>query len=516
MTKRIHTTMIVGLMAGIVMLAGCKREYGTVTLGANIDNGRDAKGYIDDLTPCGHNNDLIRVNNQTCTTSAALGSSAQITDVVESNHYRAIYPADIVGDVNISSNSTIAVTLPSVQQYEVDNHGDQKVKVPMGANSSNESLTFHNLCSLIKVVICNRTDDDFILDRITVTANSAYLSGQGSAIVSGSQTDAISLQSSSRHDVSLEFPSTNRPTIGRGDRDTYFYYIVAPEFAEDDVTFTLYSGSAYAAFNKQDITLHYNRIATVSLTVEQWDGDTPSNPPTDPTLEDGVLSGLFTINNNGGQVYFSKGNLQFREEDNNWRFAEHQYDNINVSPRSSSYTSDYWIDLFGWGTGNNPIRTSYNSNDYSTFVDWGVNAISNGGNHANTWRTLTYEEFRYIILNRQDASLKRGIGNIEGHNGLILLPDNWSIPAGCTFVSGYSRTWSHNRYTLVQWTAMEEAGAVFLPVDYYWTSTLCTSGENSGLARVIEFDEDGIMTYSEDSYQARPNCYSVRLVKDNE
>ncbi len=63
---------------------------------------------------------------------------------------------------------------------------------------------------------------------------------------------------------------------------------------------------------------------------------------------------------------------------------------------------------------------------------------------------------------------------------------------------------------------MEEAGAVFLPVDYYWTSTLCTSGENSGLARVIEFDEDGIMTYSEDSYQARPNCYSVRLVKDNE
>ncbi|MBR6991498.1 MAG: hypothetical protein IKH97_04670, partial [Bacteroidales bacterium] len=72
--KKIHTTMIVGLMAGMVMLAGCKREYGTVTLGANIDNGRDAKVYIDNLTPCWHNNDLIRVNNQTCTTSAALGS----------------------------------------------------------------------------------------------------------------------------------------------------------------------------------------------------------------------------------------------------------------------------------------------------------------------------------------------------------------------------------------------------------------------------------------------------------
>ena len=191
MTKRIFTTMIVGLMAGMVMLAGCKREYGTVTLGTNIDNGRDAKVYIDELTPCWHNNDLIRVNNQTCTTSAALGSSAQITDVVESNHYRAIYPADIVGNVDISNSSAIAVTLPHEQIYEVDSRGDQKVKVPMGAYSSSESLTFHNLCPLIKVVISNRMGNDFDLSRITVTAATAFLSGLCSASVTGSPNDHI-------------------------------------------------------------------------------------------------------------------------------------------------------------------------------------------------------------------------------------------------------------------------------------------------------------------------------------
>ena len=215
-------------------------------------------------------------------------------------------------------------------------------------------------------------------------------------------------------------------------------------------------------------------------------------------------------------MHFSKGNLQYREIDNIWRFAEHQYDKIAVNPRNSNYTPENWIDEFGWGTGNNPIRTSYNNNDYSTFVDWGVNAISNGGNFANTWRTMTYGEFDYIISGRQNASSKRGIGNVDGHNGLILLPDNWSIPAGCTFVSGSSHTWSHNRYTLTQWAAMEEAGAVFLPGYWYWTSTLCTSGEYRGFARVIEFDEDGIMSYSEDSYQNRRDCYSVRLVKNNE
>ena len=179
--KRIHTEVILGLLAGaMVLVAGCKREYGTVTLGATIDNGRDTKVYIDDVTPCWHNNDLVQVNNQTCTTTSALGATAQITNVAGNDHYRAIYPADIVGDVDISSSSTIAVTLPREQQYEVDSRGDQKVKVPMGAYSSSERLTFHNLCSLIKVVVTNRTESDFDLERITVETGSVEMYGSRS------------------------------------------------------------------------------------------------------------------------------------------------------------------------------------------------------------------------------------------------------------------------------------------------------------------------------------------------
>ncbi len=77
------------MVSAMVLAAGCKKEYGTVTLGATIDNGRNAKVYIDDVTPCWHNNDLVRVNNQTCTTTAALGATAQITDVAGSSHYLA-------------------------------------------------------------------------------------------------------------------------------------------------------------------------------------------------------------------------------------------------------------------------------------------------------------------------------------------------------------------------------------------------------------------------------------------
>ena len=502
--KKIHTTMIVGLMiSAMVLVAGCKREYGTVTLGANIADGRDTKVYIDDLTPCWHNNDLIRVNNQTCTTSAALGSSAQITDVVESNHYRAIYPADIVGDVDITSSSTIAVTLPRVQQYEVDSHGDQKVKVPMGAYSSNESLTFHNLCSVIKVVVSSRMENPFLLDSIRITASNAYLSGLGSATVMNRPSDAVEMMasSSSSPDVSLTFTSGNRPSIGRGDRDTYVYYIVAPEFAEDNVIINLYSQGSYATFEKSGVALRHNRIATVSLTVEQYDGVIPPVPPS----VDGVLPGAFSVSETR-QIHFSQGNLQYRANTNTWRFAEHQWDfvgsqtpsgSIYASGEGTVYGSDNinisstyigWIDLFGWGTSGwnsgaicyQPWSTSTSNSDYYhgesytngltgayAEADWAYhNAISNGGNATHLWRTLTHSEWNYLINNRADASAKCSSGNINGVGGLIILPDNWILPTGCSFISGFpsiSYEWGRNSYTFTQWAQMESAGAVFLP-----------------------------------------------------
>ena len=508
--KKFNAIMMVGIMTAIMMAVSCKREYGTVTLGVNIDIGRDSKVYIDDLTPCWHNNDQIRVNDQTCITSAALGSSAQITDVVESNSYRAIYPADIVGNVDISSSNTIPVTLPHEQLYEEDGRGEQKVKVPMGAFSLNESLTFHNLCSLIKVVVSNQMDDDFILDRITVTANSSYLSGQGDATVSGTSSDWISMiSSSSNHDVSLVFPAANRPTIGRGDRDTYVYYIVAPEFAEGDVTITLYSQGECAIFEKR-ATLQHNRMAQVSLTVEQFQPQA------------GVLSGAFSVSATQ-QVHFSQGNLQYQASTNVWRFAEHQWDYVGTRSASANYnggtvsgsdnsniSSTYsgWIDLFCWGASGwdngaicyQPWSASSNDDDYYSGwsltgayaeADWAWhNAISNGGGVPYLWRTLTASEWFYLLYERTNATAKLGSGNINGVGGLIILPDDWTQPSSCSFTSGFESEysgWTHNSYSRVQWEQMEANGALFLPAagyrygtsvenlgymswGYYWTS----------------------------------------------
>ena len=88
-------------------------------------------------------------------------------------------------------------------------------------------------------------------------------------------------------------------------------------------------------------------------------GDTPE----EPTIPTGAIDGLFTINDHGGKVYFSQGNLQYQASTNTWRFAKHQwnyiggsdcygvhYGNVEGSTNSLvSSTYDGWIDYFGFG-----------------------------------------------------------------------------------------------------------------------------------------------------------------------
>ena len=266
--------------------------------------------------------------------------------------------------------------------------------------------------------------------------------------------------------------------------------------------------------------------------------------PDSPIVPDGVLPGLFSVSAMK-QVHFSQGNLQYQASTNTWRFAEHQYDYVgtqtadgygyyggNVSGsdnRNISSTYSGWIDLFGWGTGSNPTLSPVDG-DYGAFVDWGCNPISNGGNTNNLWRTLTKSEWDYLFNSRTDASSKRGIGNINGVGGLIILPDSWTLPSECSFASGFAiinpyhyPDWKHNSYTLAQWAQMEGAGAVFLPAagfrfdtyvanvgysGYYWSS----APGYEIYAYTMSFGS--YYLYATD-YNFRDYGFSVRPVLDN-
>ena len=283
-------------------------------------------------------------------------------------------------------------------------------------------------------------------------------------------------------------------------------------------------------------------IAAVMLGMASCgDGNNPDQPE---QLTPGALKGKFTVAP-GKQVRFSQGNLQYHQDkaaaDNDYfAFAEHQYTIIGKEGNEGIDKVPCTIDLFGWGTGNSPRETSTDDADYAEFHEWGNNRIRNGGNEANLWRTLTQDEWVYLFHERTNAEKLFGLGSVNGVNGTILLPDNWTLPAGVTFTPSTEKglewkgdhyndenieiaTFSHNTYSATEWDdVMERAGAVFLPaagfryntdaigcssLGYYWSDT----PYDENYAYYLVFDVDKLQPQE---FSFRYRGQSVRLVQD--
>jgi hypothetical protein len=206
--------------------------------------------------------------------------------------------------------------------------------------------------------------------------------------------------------------------------------------------------------------------------------DEPANPdtPNEPSDEekpsvDVTFSKEFSVGI-GKTVLFSPGNLQYNPASKEWRFAPNQTDMVGNGNLYAA-TGNGWIDLFGWGTGDNPTKTSMTYEDYTNFVDWGVNKI--GNDEPNTWRSLSYNEWSYILDERENAKNLISVGRVKGNNGVILLPDNWVCPEGVDFKIGFGG--NEDAYATFQiidehvWDKLEESGAIFLPACGYRQGT---------------------------------------------
>ena len=223
------------------------------------------------------------------------------------------------------------------------------------------------------------------------------------------------------------------------------------------------------------------------------------------------------------QVSFSQGNLQYTQSTDTWQFAKEQYEYIGAENIKDGALADK-IDLFGWST-NNPqstwglIFTQSNKYYSGTFVDWGNNLIM--GDIAKTWRTLSLHEWTYLLTQRENANNLYTYANINGTNGLVLLPDKWEtideIPINI------ATDYSANTFSLAQWETLETRGAVFLPscgvymgnnynhetAGLYWTNTPDESDETKSHCLYVT------KSYVNINYSGnRSTNRSVRLVHD--
>ena len=452
--------------------------------------------------------------------------------------YYAIYPASIATAYN-------TITLPTEYTYD-----DSRFDAPMYAYSTNNKLVFKNLCGVMQL---NLTANKSI-NSIVITTDQA-ITGEFSLDYNGGIPNMNATQNNNGNTLTINFDNS---VDCSGTGQSFYIYLPIGNYSEMSITFyttdatyctkSLQSGQTFIVGRNTLNPLNFN------------------NPQFRPI---GSKGSLFTINENGDQVWFSQGNMQYQASTNTWRFAEHQYDFVGDATLGNVYengvkcnnayiSSNYsgWIDLFGWGTsGWNSGANAYrpysmmgtSDNDYwpggsydngltgeYAEADWAWhNCIQNAGNTAHTWRTLTMYEWDYIILTRTDAELKYGTGNVNGIGGLIILPDDWVLPTGCSFTPGAASSsydWTHNNYTLLQWEKMEAAGAIFLPATgyrigwnisnigvsgMYWSTTpwLGTANGEHRCAYFLLIYGDTVWSHT--IGYGRSYGFSVRPIRDN-
>ena len=165
------------------------------------------------------------------------------------------------------------------------------------------------------------------------------------------------------------------------------------------------------------------------------------------------------------QVSFSQGNLQYISSSDTWCFANQQWDYLGEQNRQGER-----IDLFDWP-----------KDAIGKFFDWG-NYIINS-DIPNIWRTLSKDEYTYLLHDREHATELMGGAIVEGVSGLVILPDDWVCPPELRFtsLSQLDCTWDKNQkvyqlppdihelnnYSVSEWQIMEQVGAVFLPTAGY-------------------------------------------------
>ena len=337
--------------------------------------------------------------------------------------------------------------------------------------------------------------------------------------------------------------------------DSHWWYNYTAQYMQ---TYDVYSGRAIRLVQDEEIlyTITWNNYDGNELEKDEnvpigstplYNGPTPVknaskqyiytfkgwNPEIETVTGDAIYTAVFdsTAVINGGfsvstdrKVYFSPGNLQYQASTDMWRFAEHQWDYIgdanlgtvyedgvkcNNALLSSTYSG--WIDLFGYSTATTyyGVSTSKNNSTYAgEFVDWG---------HVfqSQWRTLTRNEWEYLLNKRPNHASLFAFVRVEGVKGLLLLPDN--------FIGDYNITTDYN-YSSSEFASLEALGAIFLPANGYrdgtGPKTVQTEGEYYANTSHLNNLVDG-MQFSYNSRRvcadANNNRYDgrgVRLVKD--
>ena len=478
------------------------------------------------------------------------------------------------GDYDYGQNCTVSATAASGYTFSIWTENGSQV-----STNANYSFTVNDNRTLVAHFTELQADEFNInvsanpLNGGTVTGGGTYQQGQSCSVTATANTGySFSNWTENGTQVSTDANYTftvngNRNLMANFTAQNYTINVLANPSAGGSVsgggsytygqTCTL-TATANTGYTFSNWTANGSQVSTTAnySFIVNGNRNLVANFTVLPQAPTGAINGLFTINDNGDQVFFSQGNLQYIGSASTpyWKFADNQWDVLGTNTGQNSANQNVDRDLFGWGTsgwnsGNTYYRPwdtdqsngslygppgNYNLTGIYVSSDWGYyNAISNGGNTTHQWRTLRggfHDEWEYIFNARSTSSgIRYAKAQITGTsngtvNGVILLPDNWSA-------STYSlkkpnqddASFSSNVISASEWNTLENAGAVFLPAagirrgvsvgsfgvyGYYWSASYGSYNSSSFAESVIFFDSGCNPSHTD----GRNNGLSVRLV----
>jgi len=492
-------------LAGVVMLAGCKKQ-GIETVpsgeGAVVFTATTGGGGEKTLLYPSENGavkweegDLILVNSSNYElTDGASTTSGTFTLSVGSpspaTPYCAVYPNANGNSVTNNTTGAVSITLPATQQLVAGSFGSGAN--PMVAYSeSSTSLSFKNVCGALRIKVYGTTESEYI-NKIVLTSTSDDLCGTYT-VDATSSTPTLSSASSAGKTLTLQTASGYIRLSNDAENPTEFYAVLPPgDYSKDDLTVT--------AKMNDDV------VGTVTIAVDftiERSAVTVAQTEAAEVSCGGRLPGIFSIGS-GTQVYFSKSNVVRESSSGKFYFADNQYYYVGAR---DTYPSTY----LNWSTACGMASQTIYDSDGSTSCGTG-------------WRILTRDEWAYLIGrtvngNTGDGGAYRRVTLTDskdgkaGVYGLIIFPDNYT---GTVPSSGASIT----KTTFVN--DYESVGCVFLPAvgisygssvsdagsrGYYWSSTECNGSD----AYSLYFLSGGVYTDGHSNY-GKAFGLSVRLV----
>ena len=516
--KRIALT----LTAALLLSAACTKDNGTagtdrakgLTLLTEKLATHGTKTVVDGYTVQWVDGDKVWLNGNEGTVAIA-GTDARVAEDIDfgSADIYGYYPCTLAPAADAQSPNP-TVTLAGQYTAAYDGSGRQRIDLPMVAHAAAgaQSLEFRHVSAAVRVRIRNNFSHPIAIDSVVVASPTHQLCG----------STALDLTAA---DLGLAARTTATASLRRVGVGFHTEVLVAPgavcevqvpilPIDEGSLTLRILArrtvvgmacDAATYTYERTDAAgaLARNQMATAQIAL----GNANLNLTT-------VERGAFTINGEGDQVFFSKGNLRYTIADGTWSFMEHQYDIGESGTVGENYAGETSVSLFGWGTGGATLDGSITSptatgtgtdygpasGDLTQALDWGHNPIANGGNTADQWRTLSNTEWNYILRTRKastvdgKANARYAPATVAGEKGMIIFPDQYTHPSisvlsgsfsSAINISASSLTFTKVSVDQANWEKMEAAGAVFLPTAgqrveqacsnpdncYYWTKT---------------------------------------------